>query len=586
MFVLKKALFRGILSRNTFDCVPTQNFLLVHRQRNFFCLSSGQRSLVSLRRAKKKTNLCSLTFLQQRKISVGSPEGTSEFTFHMQLAAEYADKEKWKDALKEFTVAHELFPRHFRPLIHMAAINERLLNYDEAIDCSRRAIQYLHPTSKMDRIILANEYARMGRCYQAKAEYWNAYKAFLESFAHHSNTTVANCLRNIEAILKTTTVIHNNSENGIENDEFYQKLCSTLEVELKTSPGRGRGLFAKRDFAEGEPLFVDFPVCSFVEMDNSVEDYCHYCLRPLVEPTFVIAHPLAEQMMLKISDSEINKMKRTILNSFNLDLETQSECSNCRMVKYCSDICRDLAWKNFHKFFCELFKSKDPRMVFLFPGIFSDVVTRKFFPLNSGEYVRGEMMAHLLCILHETPELWTSILKKMAWIEKTPPPPLLDHEIKQIEILCELFPSQKEFIQANFQRLKSIINLNSFSIRVHTIKILLDADPEAMEMGKEQLETHIQVDETHQVHAAAMYRLASFLNHSCEPNVALGLPCTSHIVSWTALRPIKRGEELQTNYVFGHDLENDVQKRRQLLFEHYGFWCDCSLCQKQMKNEK
>jgi len=195
-------------------------------------------------------------------------------------------------------------------------------------------------------------------------------------------------------------------------------------------------------------------------------------------------------------------------------------------------------------------------------------------------------------------------------------------------------------IQANFQRLKSIINLNSFSIRVHTIKILLDADPEAMEMGKEYADVNRMKSDVvakkslefvvylflldnwkltykWMKHTKCMqqqcivslpssitvvnqmwpsdYRvhLISFRGQHSDPSNAV----LSHVF-FSAIQSLVLhslftnsmneyvGEELQTNYVFGHDLENDVQKRRQLLFEHYGFWCDCSLCQKQMKNEK
>lgn len=89
-----------------------------------------------------------------------------------------------------------------------------------------------------------------------------------------------------------------------------------------------------------------------------------------------------------------------------------------------------------------------------------------------------------------------------------------------------------------------------------------------------------------------LYKICSFMNHSCDPNMELKHPAWDGKITWMATRDIKKGEELTFAYIGGNiackkpnshrPLEMDSQEeRRQLLKDHYGFACQgtCSLCQ-------
>lgn len=72
----------------------------------------------------------------------------------------------------------------------------------------------------------------------------------------------------------------------------------------------------------------------------------------------------------------------------------------------------------------------------------------------------------------------------------------------------------------------------------------------------------------------AVWEKASRFNHACRPNCAVSVSYNAEIMAYT-LRPIKKGEELTTDYV-GNDLSHE--DTRNALHEQYGFWCDCDAC--------
>ena len=76
--------------------------------------------------------------------------------------------------------------------------------------------------------------------------------------------------------------------------------------------------------------------------------------------------------------------------------------------------------------------------------------------------------------------------------------------------------------------------------------------------------------------------VASFINHSCQPNAAFTTSVNAEGVpqiQFTALRDISRDEEIRISYI-GPGENADLHSRR-LRLSHYGFHCTCPLCIKQ-----
>jgi hypothetical protein len=76
---------------------------------------------------------------------------------------------------------------------------------------------------------------------------------------------------------------------------------------------------------------------------------------------------------------------------------------------------------------------------------------------------------------------------------------------------------------------------------------------------------------------SAIYPSASYFNHSCDPNVAKVRK--GRTVLFVTSKDVQPEEELCISY--GHT-ERQVEERRQLLRDWWGFYCDCPRCYREL----
>ncbi|ELR22218.1 SET domain containing protein [Acanthamoeba castellanii str. Neff] len=91
----------------------------------------------------------------------------------------------------------------------------------------------------------------------------------------------------------------------------------------------------------------------------------------------------------------------------------------------------------------------------------------------------------------------------------------------------------------------------------------------------------VTMDSTQQNVGAGLYILSSFYNHSCVPNTRSSYPenNTWHVY---ASKPIEAGQEIFISYVDHMKSNKTVETRRQHLYNHYGFWCECPRCRLEL----
>jgi SET domain len=77
---------------------------------------------------------------------------------------------------------------------------------------------------------------------------------------------------------------------------------------------------------------------------------------------------------------------------------------------------------------------------------------------------------------------------------------------------------------------------------------------------------------------SAMYPSASYFNHSCEPNIIKVRQ--GRTILFVTSREVQNEEELCISY--GHT-EREVEERREILKEVWGFDCNCVRCIKELK---
>ena len=81
--------------------------------------------------------------------------------------------------------------------------------------------------------------------------------------------------------------------------------------------------------------------------------------------------------------------------------------------------------------------------------------------------------------------------------------------------------------------------------------------------------------------ASGLYRLHSFLQHSCAPNCAVGVLFSTGEVLVRAIKDICEGELLTRNYEREAFLELPASERQQHLLQTRGFACLCERCAKE-----
>jgi hypothetical protein len=119
-----------------------------------------------------------------------------------------------------------------------------------------------------------------------------------------------------------------------------------------------------------------------------------------------------------------------------------------------------------------------------------------------------------------------------------------------------------------YARLRSIINLNNITYWTQAARI------EPQMPDNETL--HLVPTFVDQVEVVGLFEVASFMNHSCVPNV-ITVPCF-HALNKTAFvahKTIQKGEELQLRYLA---TPTSNLQRKEELFERFHFWCNCPTC--------
>ncbi len=79
----------------------------------------------------------------------------------------------------------------------------------------------------------------------------------------------------------------------------------------------------------------------------------------------------------------------------------------------------------------------------------------------------------------------------------------------------------------------------------------------------------------------AVYEEASFFNHTCERANVVRIR-RERTLSFVCVRDVDKGEELCITYI-NSARHKDTNERQALLFELYGFHCDCRVCKGQLK---
>ncbi|CAG8673056.1 13606_t:CDS:2 [Dentiscutata erythropus] len=288
-----------------------------------------------------------------------------------------------------------------------------------------------------------------------------------------------------------------------------------------------RGLFATKDFWPGDVIFDEQPIASALDPDLETGDYCSYCLKEL-------------------SGDPIND---------DTDLFEAVYCSKTCHEKAMSEYAT-LLFTNRDKTGKE---SKESQLVHL---------------VKSGNVKYPLMIARFLAkmVHEETQKVITGEEEEYSTWDHIERLPLLnvppnDKETNEIKLLRELFaakvPGMEEFIsEERYLMLKGKLMYNSFGIST-TREI------------RENTQEMVRTSES-SVIGAGFYRVASYMVHSCDPNIMINFPNRNNVISVVATKQIKAGEELKTSYIRVGN--RTLESRRNELESKWKFRCTCAKC--------
>lgn len=517
--------------------------------------------------------------------------------YHLAAGHEHALHERLDKAIHEYKLALKYDPTSPEPHLQMAALYEKMNQIDLSIESSLEALRLSKELLKSNKfnnevlspIKIANEFGRLGRNHVKKENYLEAHRCFRESLVRYSTQSVLQDLRQLESKHFTSKVTRI-ANIDVKDDKFVSSFIQGLPFIVRDT-SIGRGIFATRSFKQGEILFKENPLASIPDLDNMPDTMCYHCLRPLEDTQFGFVSQKIEETANMLPPGQLESLKLEI--SQGLEIPPLKRTTDSAGNHYCSPDCKSIAHQTYQDTLNTRLAKDSANYKMLLPSHFSmqfnvEDAETEGQNLMLKELSTIEMITRILATLETNPKEMEH-LKRLAYIQISPQPLLLEHEQLQLAALQEIFPKFKDewLTESGFQTLKSIVELNTFSTETQALRIELDESsspdselpPDADPDQAHQLGLHILIRDDIQVKGHGLFRLGSMMNHSCDPNVGMSQPSITAKASWVALRDIALGEELFDSYVtLEEGSKHDREVRRNILFENYHFWCNCSLC--------
>ncbi|CAF0813779.1 unnamed protein product [Adineta ricciae] len=395
----------------------------------------------------------------------------------------------------------------------------------------------------------------------------------------------------------------NNSDLNVKLEQariarfFNNYLTQYPTIDIRVDH-RGKGIYAKRVISPGEDVFTDIPIVHAQTVDTlSISPACPTCTISLLTPPVYF-----EATWSRMPD----KLQRYIEEQW--PPITIVPCPHCPFEQYCSERCRDRAWKSYHRLLCpsvnpettELYQFCANRQIIVrdtWNSIFSPMILAKLVAmiiLNIVESVQNETttngidlsQSHLTDQTDDGPlehakETFSEFISSgdATYVHTIP---------RMLKIMQNIFshssmPIHYEFNEQEFvHRFYQIAcNAQSFSSPVYATTIYTKFLANIRQRGKaalyQVLQPFLKGEPVDQVFGG-LFPLQSSLNHSCDNSCEIMDCQVTPEVAGIKVRckhQLKPGDELTINYV---DLALGRRARRAMLKRAYNFWCECQRC--------
>lgn len=372
-------------------------------------------------------------------------------------------------------------------------------------------------------------------------------------------------------------------------DDYFPK------VEVRAiDEEKGKGLFALKKFNSGDVIFEERPLVCAQFLWNQAYGYlaCDFCMKPL---------ETAEENMRRLSG-----IQDICLPYPESDGTKKDECADCPYceVSYCSSLCRDQAWEQYHQLLCtsSLYgEAKHPL------DQLQDAWRHMHYPPETASIM---LIARMIATVKQAKDkagaahLFSQFCHKTRGKNGEVAYKLLGRQFQaQMEHLRQLLIKglydedlQHWFTPEGFQSLIALVGTNGQGIGTSAFNVWMK-NCDLLELPHQEQEKLnsfiIQLYESVEKETGSymnnegsgLYALQSACNHSCVPNAEATFPYNNFTLVMEAIKEIQPGEEIIVCYLDECNRNRNRHSRNKLLRENYLFTCTCPKCESEVSDE-
>ncbi|KAM3934081.1 SET and MYND domain-containing protein 4 [Leptodactylus fuscus] len=350
------------------------------------------------------------------------------------------------------------------------------------------------------------------------------------------------------------TSVINPRQQELKGNRQLTNASSSLRLKFSTS--KGRHLVASEDIALGELLICEEAYVSVI-----------------IPGRETVTKTNTWDVSITTSDLYCHQCLQRVLASL--------PCQHCSFARYCSNECRDQAWKAYHCIECPL------GSLLLAFGVFCHTALRT--ALLTGYRQVSDVLSDgfQACNVNEEPgRPYSSNYKSLCSLLTHS-----EHHKGEHKFLCAL-TSAALCRKLNMGLLRSmgtappteksldgeVHEMHGLGLAIFRHMLQLHCNAQAVTVLNEDYEdssTSLVESSKSSRLATAVFPVLSLLNHSCDPNTSVSFQGRRVMVR--ANRPIRKGEEIL--HCYGpHRLRMNIRKRQMLLKDQYFFDCQCEAC--------
>lgn len=362
-----------------------------------------------------------------------------------------------------------------------------------------------------------------------------------------------------------------------------------LGVYVQDSSGKGKGLFAGRDFCSGDVIFTEKPVVSCQFSWNKLYKYlaCDHCMKSL-ETAEDVSRRLCQDESIVLPHPECCEVNRP----------QHVTCPYCD-VAYCSENCRSNAYKEYHQTLClcdknnlrdDLLALDETWRQMHYPPETANImlIARMIARVKQAED-KERIIKDFTSFCSATENTSENIIHKLLGEKFAGQIDVLLHQLRSFMYEDAV---RDWFTEPGFRSLLGMLGTNqqgigssSLSTWVKNCDNLAIADDARVQLDAFIDELYGKIEEVSgdfiNCEGVGLYRLQSACNHSCDPEAEIVFEHSDSTLTLKALKDISSGSEIHISYLGECELHRSRHSRQKVLAENYLFHCCCLKCVEQ-----